>query len=89
MIKHGDKLIILDDLVLDVSSYMFQHPGGQFLIQHNVGRDISKYFYGGYSMETQENLRSYSHSYTAIATINKLVKYKLNNSAKIVIGELI
>ena len=47
-VKIGRKLVILDDLVLDVSSYLYNHPGGQFLISHNIGRDISKFFYGGY-----------------------------------------
>lgn len=47
MIEEGRKLILLDDLVLDVEGYMFVHPGGKFLIENNVGRDISKFFYGG------------------------------------------
>ncbi len=44
-------LVILDDLVLEVSDYMGYHPGGKFLIEHNIGRDISKFFYGGYSQD--------------------------------------
>jgi cytochrome b involved in lipid metabolism len=44
-------LVILDDLVLDVSDYMSNHPGGTFLLKNNVGRDISKFFYGGYSQD--------------------------------------
>jgi cytochrome b involved in lipid metabolism len=43
--------VILDDLVIDVKDFQFQHPGGKFVIQQNIGRDISKFFYGGYSME--------------------------------------
>lgn len=50
-IAAGDKLVILDDLVLDVSQYISCHPGGKFLLEHNFGRDISKFFYGGYSLE--------------------------------------
>lgn len=45
------QLVILDDLVLDVSEYMSNHPGGKFLLEHNIGRDISKFFYGGYSQD--------------------------------------
>jgi cytochrome b involved in lipid metabolism len=44
-------LVILDDLVLDVTDYMDNHPGGKFLLQHNIGRDISKFFYGGYALD--------------------------------------
>ena len=43
--------MILDDLVLDVSKFMGEHPGGLFSLEHNVGRDVSKFFYGGYSLE--------------------------------------
>ena len=26
------------------------HPGGRFMINKTVGRDISKFFYGGYQL---------------------------------------
>lgn len=45
------KLVILDEFVLDVSEFMAKHPGGRFVIEHNIGRDISKFFYGGYSID--------------------------------------
>jgi hypothetical protein len=44
----GEDLVILDDLVLNVANFKNSHPGGKFLLQHNIGRDISKFFYGGY-----------------------------------------
>ena len=50
-IKNGEKLVILDDMILDVTKFMGEHPGGLFSLEHNVGRDISKFFYGGYSLE--------------------------------------
>jgi hypothetical protein len=50
-IANGRKLVILDELVLDVGKFTEQHPGGRFVLQHNVGRDISKFFYGGYCLE--------------------------------------
>jgi hypothetical protein len=51
LLQKGEKLVILDDLVLDVAWFMDEHPGGHFTLEHNVGRDISKFFYGGYSLE--------------------------------------
>jgi cytochrome b involved in lipid metabolism len=42
--------MILDNLVLDVEGYLIHHPGGQFVMTRNYGRDISKYFFGGYAM---------------------------------------
>lgn len=49
-IAKGAKFVILDDLVLDVGDYAEEHPGGDRLLLSNIGRDISKFFYGGYSM---------------------------------------
>ena len=46
----GEKYVILDDMVLDVKDFIFKHPGGRFVVQHNIGRDISKFFYGGYAL---------------------------------------
>ena len=40
--------MIFDNLVLDLNGYENIHPGGRFNLQHNIGRDISKFFYGGY-----------------------------------------
>ena len=45
--------MILDDLVLNVEDFFLYHPGGKFLLQQTLGRDISKYFHGGYSLEPQ------------------------------------
>jgi len=50
-IKKGERLHILDNLVLDLSNFAKVHPGGTFLIDYTVGRDISKFFYGGYSLD--------------------------------------
>jgi cytochrome b involved in lipid metabolism len=38
----------MNDLVIDVKNYYGSHPGGSFLMEKNVGRDIAKYFDGGY-----------------------------------------
>lgn len=46
--REGKDWVILDDLVLDVSEYASRHPGGAFFLKHSRGKDISKYFYGGY-----------------------------------------
>lgn len=55
-LEAGQKLMILDDLILDVSEFYKVHPGGKFVIEHNVGTDIAKFFYGGYSLE--DNMKS-------------------------------
>lgn len=50
-LEKGKMLVILDDLILDVSQFYKCHPGGKFVIEHTVGTDIAKFFYGGYSLE--------------------------------------
>jgi cytochrome b involved in lipid metabolism len=47
----GENLCILDNLVLDLTPYVHRHPGGAFLLTQTVGRDISKFFYGGYALD--------------------------------------
>lgn len=72
-IKNRDKLLVLDDLVLDVTNYIFDHPGGPMLIDSNVGRDISKFFYGGYQMENYNGSDgTHAHSSTAVSLLNSL-----------------
>ena len=49
-IQAGKNLVVIDNLILDQGSYSDIHPGGKFSIRQTVGRDISKYFYGGFSI---------------------------------------
>ena len=73
--------MIFDDLVLDVKDFMKNHPGGQFSIKENIGNDISKFFYGGYSLEPSSKLAPHTHSNIGRKIINTLVIGKLNYSA--------
>ena len=72
---NGRKLVILDDLVLDINKFIEQHPGGRFVLQHNVGRDVSKFFHGGYSLEDNmgpQPARGYTHSTLARMVVRDL-----------------
>jgi len=79
-IKNGEKLVILDNMVIDISSYAYNHPGGAFLLEYNVGRDISKFFYGSYALDgngndpSKEETERYTHSNIArkIANNNRV-----------------
>ena len=71
-VKSGEQLVILDDMVLDVSQFQFKHPGGKFVIKHNIGRDISKFFYGGYTLEVSAGNKPYTHSNIARKIVNKI-----------------
>ena len=48
-------LVILDDMVLNIRNFAYCHPGGEFLLVHNVGRDVSKFFYGSYALDGNHN----------------------------------
>lgn len=63
-------LLLLDDLVLDCRDFANSHPGGRFLIERNRGNDISKFFYGGYSLETGNS--AWTHSNYARLIVNQL-----------------
>ena len=78
-VKQGEKLVILDEFVLDVSLYADEHPGGTFSITANIGRDVSKYFHGGYSLETLDLLPHYTHGTNSRQIVNKLIVAKLQN----------
>lgn len=76
--KKGGKLVVLDDIVLDVSTYMKQHPGGQEVIGRNIGRDVSKFFYGGYAMSSHQK-QPYAHSKDAMRVARgQLGRYRLS-----------
>lgn len=80
-IKNGEKLAILDDMVLDLTDYMVNHPGGKFSLAHNIGRDVSKFFYGGYSLENQNKVENHVHSNDARRVVNTLIVGKLERDA--------
>lgn len=75
-IASGRKLVILDEMVLDVEKFIDQHPGGRFVLQHNIGRDVSKFFHGGYSLEGNMGrgapAQGYMHSTFARKIVNDL-----------------
>ena len=75
LLKEGRKLVILDELVLDLSPFISRHPGGRFVLEHNVGRDISKFFHGGYSLDGNSGsnpAKGHRHSNYARIIVNQL-----------------
>ena len=53
-------------MVIDLSQYLDDHPGGKFSLEHSIGKDISKYFHGGYSLENQNKVNEHLHSKDAL-----------------------
>lgn len=59
--------MIIDNLVIDVGNFAITHPGGKFVIRHNIGNDISKFFFGGYNLEGNLEGVSIGHKHSAYA----------------------
>ena len=64
-------------MILDISKFKFSHPGGKFSLLHNNGRDVSKYFYGGYMMENNTGSQPHTHSNMARLIVNTLIVARL------------
>lgn len=51
------------------------------MLEKNLGRDIAKYFDGGYTMENSSGQKPIRHTYQARAIIDQLTVAYLNNRA--------
>ena len=74
--EEGKNYVLLDDMVVDVTEFKEKHPGGRFVVEHNIGRDVSKFFYGGYSLEGNMGKKpsgGHVHSNYARQIVNMLV----------------
>ena len=76
MIKNGKAYMFADDLVIDVKSFQFSHPGGSYMISEALGEDTGKYMtgcssYGG-------NFQPYTHSERAFTFLRYLAIAKVS-----------
>ena len=81
--------MILDELVLDVNDYMDNHPGGRFLLEHNIGRDISKFYYGGYALDNNHihrGTKAHAHSNIAASAVTTMIVARLIPTPSILSG---
>jgi hypothetical protein len=56
-----------------------EHPGGKFSLEHNIGRDVSKFFHGGYSLENFKKVKEHRHSNDARMIVRNLIIGTLEN----------
>ena len=75
MIREGRKLVLFNDYIVDVESFLDEHPGTRFVLTENLGREVGKYFYGAYAVE--HDMPSHTHSSYAASIIEKLTIGKL------------
>ena len=73
--------MIIDDFVLDITRFLYEHPGGTFSLKQNIGRDVSKFFHGGYSLENKIKVQEHRHSNDARKVVNDLIIGKLERAS--------
>ena len=73
--------MILDDFVLDLTRFLLEHPGGTFSLKQSIGRDVSKFFHGGYSLENKIKVHEHRHSNDARMIVNDLIIGKLERAS--------
>ena len=87
--------VILDEWVLDATEFAHEHPGGHFMLNRMNGKDISKYFHGGYNLEPSRDGWNNAHSNYARKIVNSLIVARLEEKrenldlAKLYNGKLI
>ena len=72
-VKAGKPLVVFDNLVLNMNGYERNHPGGKFVLTHNYGRDVSKFFFGGYNLVQVPGLRPHHHSQAALDIVRTMI----------------
>ena len=66
-------LVILENNIIDLHEWEIFHPGGKFALQKNLGKDVTKYFYGAYQLiQTLKNKR-HTHSFDAMLIAQSLI----------------
>jgi cytochrome b involved in lipid metabolism len=53
--------------VFDITGWV--HPGGNYILAEVVGREVSRFLHGAYSLETVETL-THTHSIYALNLLN-------------------
>ena len=66
-LAQGQQLMLIDNLVIDVKEFANLHPGGRFVIRHNIGTDVSNFFFGGYCLEGNLQGISPGHKHSSYA----------------------
>jgi len=59
------------------------HPGGRFTLNRNYGRDISKFYYGGYVLVNGKGIRAYNHSQPALEIVRAMVVGTMTEQSKV------
>ncbi len=70
-VRAGSRWVLLHGLIIDVSDFVTRHPGGAYLIERNLGCDVSSFFTGRDAYD--ESVPAHAHSKDALAFARSLV----------------
>ena len=71
MVLRGKKWALYNEYVVNVEPVLNVHPGGRFLIEKHIGREIGKYLYGSYAVEG--NCKPHVHSKFAFQMVERYI----------------
>ena len=59
--------MIYEDRVIELHDWDIYHPGGKFVLQSNIGHDITKFMIGAYhKIGTEKHRLNHKHSHRAL-----------------------
>ena len=76
------KWVQLGNGVYDLSNWV--HPGGNFIIEACIGREVGRYFYGNYALEGT-TIKPHKHSQLAVSQIKKFYIGDVTSSESILV----
>ena len=75
-VRGGKQWAMYNQYVVDVTSLLSSHPGGRFVIEKNIGREIGKYLYGAYTVESS-SMSPHAHTRYAFDAMKRLIIGKI------------
>lgn len=81
--KEGAKLSVLENYVIDWREWDLYHPGGKFILSKTRGKDLTKYFNGGYAFNPNRPSSQHLHSLQANEIASGLIIAYLKEQVEI------
>jgi len=78
-IKQGEKLLVLEDKVINVGLFASEHPGGEAIMNDYIGCEISRYFYGAHQ---NPQAKEHTHKEPAYNRVKEYQVARIENPLK-------
>ena len=81
MLHKGRKIVIFQNQVIDIAPWISEHMGGSEVLKDVLGKEISRYFYGGFIGKGKE--KAHFHSAEAIKKIEEFAIGSISTDVKL------